>query len=702
MIISAGVENLTSWERKLLYMCNARPTINTRALFSDATNDYRCPAEPMPGDTVKIRLRTGRYNVDKAYIYVNNVEYPMTKIKAVGVFDYYEAEIKVNNDKLYYYFKVETGKVVCYYNQIGAIKELNTYYNFQIMPGFKTPDWAKGAVMYQIFADRFCDGDKSNNVLDDEYSYIGEHVCQVKDWDKYPANMGVREFYGGDLQGVLDKLDYLSELGVEVIYFNPLFVSPSNHKYDIQDYDYIDPHFGVIVKDDGELLKEGDQNNTNATRYINRVTSKENLKASNEFFAKAVEQIHSRGMKVIIDGVFNHCGSFNKWMDRECIYENQEGYEKGAFVSKDSPYNTFFKFYNDNAWPYNTTYDGWWGHDTLPKLNYEDSPKLVEYIMKIARKWVSPPYNADGWRLDVAADLGHSPEYNHQFWREFRRNVKEANPNAIILAEHYGDPKSWLKGDQWDTVMNYDAFMEPITWFLCGVEKHSDEFRGDLLGNYDAFKGAMNYHMSRFLRPSIDVSMNELSNHDHSRFLTRTNRKVGRLHTMGADAADQGVDKGIFRQAVVFQMTWPGAPTIYYGDEAGVCGWTDPDNRRTYPWGHEDKELIQFHKDMIRIHKSYEALKSGSVLYLHGGHKILCYGRFTDNKQVVVIMNTNYEDVDLKLHIRQIGVYNHSILRRVMLTNEEGYTLEPQDFMVEHNVLTIKAPKMSAMVLVRA
>ena len=162
--------------------------------------------------------------------------------------------------------------------------------------------------------------------------------------------------------------------------------------------------------------------------------------------------------------------------------------------------------------------------------------------MKIARKWVSPPYNADGWRLDVAADLGHSPEYNHQFWREFRRNVKEANPNAIILAEHYGDPKSWLKGDQWDTVMNYDAFMEPITWFLCGVEKHSDEFRGDLLGNYDAFKGAMNYHMSRFLRPSIDVSMNELSNHDHSRFLTRTNRKVGRLHTMGADAADQGVD----------------------------------------------------------------------------------------------------------------------------------------------------------------
>lgn len=113
--------------------------------------------------------------------------------------------------------------------------------------------------------------------------------------------------------------------------------------------------------------------------------------------------------------------------------------------------------------PINPTYDGWWGHDTLPKLNYEGSRELYEYIMRVAAKWVSPPFNADGWRLDVAADLGHSPDFNHRFWRDFRRSVKSANPNAIILAEHYGDPSSWLQGDQWDTVMNYDAFMEPVT-----------------------------------------------------------------------------------------------------------------------------------------------------------------------------------------------------------------------------------------------
>lgn len=696
------VEKKTNGQKIHEYVYNVKPVLNKGGLFSDGTRYYVNPQEPDIDEEVTVRFRATADNVDAIYLIYNDEKVKMKKESSDRIFDFYTAVIPAGLPFIRYHFEIHSGSVTCFYDKLGPTKKNDRDYDFEICPGFKVPEWARGAVFYQIFVDRFCNGDKSNDVLTNEYAYIGNGVQQVVDWNERPSTMDVGRFYGGDLQGVMDKLDYLQDLGVDAIYLNPIFVSPSNHKYDIQDYDYIDPHYGRIVSDEGECLSDGCMQNKQSTRYIDRVTNKKNLEASNEFFAELTAEIHKRGMKVILDGVFNHCGSFNKWMDRECIYENQEGYEPGAFVSKESPYNSFFKFYNDGAWPYNTTYDGWWGHDTLPKLNYEDSPKLVEYILNIAKKWVSPPYNADGWRLDVAADLGHSPEYNHEFWRKFRQAVKEANPNAIVLAEHYGDPKSWLKGDQWDTVMNYDAFMEPITWFLCGVEKHSDEFRGDLLGNFDAFRGAMNYHMSRFLRPSVEVSMNELSNHDHSRFLTRTNRKVGRLHTMGADAADQGVDKSIFRQAVVFQMTWPGAPTIYYGDEAGVCGWTDPDNRRTYPWGQEDTELIQFHKDMINIHKSYEALRTGSVLYLHGGHKILCYGRFTDNKQVVVILNTNYEDVELKLHVRQIGVYNHSILRRVMLTNESGYTLETEDYMVEHNVLTIKAPKMSAMVLVRA
>ena len=702
MIISAGVENLTSWERKLLYMCNARPTINTRALFSDATNDYRCPAEPMPGDTVKIRLRTGRYNVDKAYIYVNNVEYPMTKIKAVGVFDYYEAEIKVNNDKLYYYFKVETGKVVCYYNQIGAIKELNTYYNFQIMPGFKKPDWAKGAVMYQIFVDRFYNGDKSNDVLDDEYNYIGEHVCQVKDWNKYPAQMGIREFYGGDLKGVLDKLDYLEGLGIEVIYFNPLFVSPSNHKYDIQDYDYIDPHFGVIVDDEGKVLKEGDTDNTHATRYINRVTRKSNLEASNEFFAKVVQEIHARGMKVIIDGVFNHCGSFNKWLDKEHIYrDSTDEYAPGAFERYESPYHNFFKFYS-NQWPDNNSYDGWWGHDTLPKLNYEGSKELEEYILSIGRKWVSAPYNVDGWRLDVAADLGYSPEYNHYFWKRFREEVKKANPDAIILAEHYGDSYEWLQGDQWDTIMNYDAFMEPVTWFLTGMEKHSDEFQAEWYGNGDKFFRTMEHNMSKFQRQSLDVAMNELSNHDHSRFLTRTNSTVGRIATKGAKAANENVEKCILREAVVMQMTWPGAPTVYYGDEAGMVGWTDPDNRRSYPWGKQDWELIEFHKDMIRIHKKYECFRSGSYKSIASGSHWICYGRFNKKLQAVILINNRRETLTVDLPIWQIGILENACLKRVIQTTQSTYNVGEVMERAEDGILHVTVGPQTASVYIAA
>ena len=329
-----------------------------------------------------------------------------------------------------------TALVLIRHRPVICVRDVNPFYHFEILPGFHVPSWAKGAVIYQIFVDRFCNGDTTNDVEDREYYYIGDSSVQVKNWFQYPSNMDVRSFYGGDLQGVWDKLDYLQELGVEVIYFNPLFVSPSNHKYDIQDYDHIDPHFGKIVDDRGELLKEDQFENRLATKYINRVTNKANLEASDALFAKVVSEAHKRGMKVIMDGVFNHCGSFNKWLDRERIYENAKGYDKGAYVDEKSPYRNYFHFYNDNQWPYNPSYDGWWGHDTLPKLNFEASKELTDYILYIGKKWVSAPYNADGWRLDVAADLGRSPEFNHNFWKQFRKAVKEANPNAIILAEH--------------------------------------------------------------------------------------------------------------------------------------------------------------------------------------------------------------------------------------------------------------------------
>ena len=675
--------------------------MNKQALFCDGTARYVCPLEPEVGETVTLKFRAAKEDNIQIRLAINNELYTMESERTYGAFTYYRAEWKLKDGMTYYYFEIQDGEEVWYYNRSGLTDGRIPYYDFRLAPGFSTPDWAKGAVIYQIYTDRFYNGDPENDVETREYFYIGDYSSKVTDWNKYPAAMGVREFYGGDLQGVIDKLDYLQDLGVEVLYFNPLFVSPSNHKYDIQDYDYIDPHFGKIVEDGGELLSPGEKSNKKATKYQKRTTSFANLEASNELFIKLVEELHRRGMKIILDGVFNHCGSFNKWMDRECIYERKKGYAPGAYISRESPYHDYFRFFSDEEkdWPYNGKYDGWWGHDTLPKLNYEESVKLENYILNMGRKWVSPPYNVDGWRLDVAADLGRSNEYNHQFWKKFREVVKNANPDAIILAEHYGDPREWLGGDEWDTVMNYDAFMEPITWFLTGMEKHSDEMREELRGNADNFTRAMTYHMANMMVPSLLTSMNELSNHDHSRFLTRTNHMVGRVAELGPEAANEFVNPAVMREAVAFQMTWIGAPTVYYGDEAGVCGFTDPDNRRTYPWGHEDQQMLGFHKEMIRIHKEHEALRTGAVVMLHCEKNILAYGRFTEEEQIIVILNNRSELAEVTVPVWKAEVPVKTNMRRLMYSYKDGYTTEYEKYLIRDGELVVNMGAYSALVV---
>ena len=686
--------------RNSLYIFSMRPILNMDALFSDTTGQFVIPMETDPYTTVRIRFRTARNNVDSVQIVFGTEKDYMLKENGSGrLFDYYYYDLRIENEQTSYYFEVRTGHLHCCYDMRGAVRTPDQHFKFRLIPGFKTPDWAKGAVMYQIYVDRFCNGDESNDVLTDEYSYLGNHVVHMNDWYQYPSALDVHEFYGGDLKGVLDKLDYLESLGIEAIYFNPLFLSPSNHKYDIQDYDHIDPHFGAIPYDTGDLLQPGQDENRFATRYINRVTNPQNLDAGNKIFAELVAKAHARGIKVILDGVFNHCGSFNKWMDRERIYENQPGYEKGAFISADSPYRNFFGFCDENRWPYNPTYEGWWGHDTLPKLNYEASKELFDYVMRIARKWVSPPYNADGWRMDVAADLGHSPEFNHYFWKEFRKNVKEANPNAVILAEHYGSPSEWLQGDEWDSVMNYDAFMEPVTWFLTGMEKHSDDSRPDMLVNTVNFWNAMQYAAAEMTQPSLQVAMNELSNHDHSRFLTRTNRKTGRIDTLGPEAANEGVSKAVMREAVIMQMTWPGMPTIYYGDEAGMCGFTDPDNRRTYPWGREDQEMISFHKDIIRIHKICSELKTGSFKKITSEYGVLAYGRFNAADCSVVIVNNNGNSKSCEIDVRYLGIPSDCIMKRMIYTDGSGYSLWTQEYTVRSGRIEIIMEPTSAVIL---
>lgn len=698
--------------------------LQSKYIYSDATINYRTPENPKTGEIVTIKIRTLKNNVDNVFLhFINGNTIKMKKLYNNNTFDYYYAEFLMGNSLLYYYFEITKKDINVFYSRRGLeLKTPGKSYSFKIIPNFESPTWMKGAVIYQIFVDRFYNGDKSNDVVDNEYMYDNWPVVKVKDWYKYPdssktyanGSNRTREFYGGDLEGIIKKLDYLKELGIDVIYLNPIFVSPSNHKYDTQDYDYVDPHYGVIIKDGGKTIDpEKDPNykssdfskasivNQYATKYQIRTTDIENLKASNLKLKELIDKAHSKGIKVILDGVFNHSGSFNKWFDREHIYNNNT-YPLGAYESDKSPYKNFYLFTKNN-WPDNESYESWWGIRTLPKLNFEGSKQLVKKILDIGAKWVSKPFNADGWRLDVAADLGHSPKFNHYFWQLFRKAVKGANKNAVILAEVYGDSSSWLKGDQWDTIMNYDAFFEPISYFLTGMEKHSYGYRRDLHNNALNFDHELKEKMAKIPYQSLSIAMNELDNHDHSRFITRTSSIIDKYKASkdfsNPELANKNLNKGILKEAVVLQMTLPGAPTLYYGDEAGLPGWTDPDCRRTYPWGKEDKELLNFYKSIIKIHKENKTLVDGSLstLYVSNSKKIYSFARWDNSNIFVIAINNNYKPYTAKIPLWKFGKNNFNF-NLIFLSDKNTHKILNQKLKIENSNLLITIPAFGSVI----
>lgn len=662
--------------------------MNLSAIFHDECHDYLSILEPKLGDDLEIRLRVGKDEAKRVY-FVEDKKYLMTKYKSDEYFDYYKYELKLEKELLRYAFLIEAEGESVFFSKIGIIKERIRYYDFKIIAGFKTPDWAKGCIMYQIYIDRFNKAGEDFSPRDGEYVYIGRPVESVKDWKALPESFDVHRFYGGNLQGVWDKIDYLKSIGVEVIYFNPLFVSPSNHKYDAQDYDYIDPHL-TIMANDMQKSDTSKLSNDKAFSYIERTANSENLELSNAFFAKFMDYVHSKGIKVILDGVFNHCGSFHKWMDREHIYASanemyNENYPLGAFISKDSKYREYFAFSGEGM-----GYAGWWGHATLPKLNYENSENLLNEILRVAKKWISPPYNVDGWRLDVAADLGNSEEFNHSFWKKFRQAVKTTDEDALILAEHYGNPAAWLDGKQWDSIMNYDAFMEPVTWFLTGLEKHSDREDMALRGNGKVFFDMLRHNSAQLPMPALLCAMNELSNHDHSRFLTRTNKKVGRIDSLGSEAASEDINYAIFRQAIIMQMSLQGAPTLYYGDEAGVCGFTDPDNRRTYPWGNENYDVLMFYRYLALIHKENICLKLGSFIPMLYDENLIVYARTYEQNKAIILIYTGEEEKKINIPIYLAGITTKDKIKRLIYSDENAYNSGSFEIEVDDKYLEVE------------
>ena len=460
---------------------------------------------------------------------------------------------------------------------------------------FTTPDWLKGGIIYQIFPDRFNSSGKKKNIPKGRRLH--------RSWDEEPdwkpdrdGEVFNNDFFGGDLEGIRQKLPYLGELGVTCIYLNPVFESNSNHRYDTADYEKIDPLLG----------------------------SEEDLK-------KLCADAKKRGISIILDGVFSHTGD-------DSVYFNKFGHydSVGAFQSKESPYYPWFKF---RSFP--DDYVCWWGFKNLPEVD-EENERYREFITGkngIIKKWQS--LGVKGWRLDVADELPDS------FLDALRSSIKKADSDAIIIGEVWEDASNkcaydqrrrYFLGDQLDSVMNY-PFAEAIIDFIRSgeVEGFSDKIES-ILENYP--------------KCAIDVLMNHIGTHDTVRAITRlageSEEYRDRQWQSEKELSEEEYEKGValLKLASLIQYTLPGVPSLYYGDEAGMEGYRDPFNRKTYPWGKENKELIDWYKTIGKLRKSCSCFTDGCYYSVSETLSCLCFARKNEKDEALIIVNRNEHAID--------------------------------------------------------
>jgi alpha-glucosidase len=465
--------------------------------------------------------------------------------------------------------------------------------HFRWNPHYVPARWVWSAVFYQIFPDRFFDGDPSNNVASGAYRYDGEPVV-AKAWNELPTQgQGAREFYGGDLQGIEAKLPYLQDLGVTALYLNPIFTSPSSHKYDTTDYFQVDPHFG-----------------------------------GNGAFASLCAALRARGMRVVLDAVVNHTSERHPWFDR--YGEHPEG---GAYGHPTAATRGFYTFVEGVEIPEGEgvvqaerdAYHGWLGVPTLPVLNFAH-PVVQRRVYgdrdAILRVWLRPPYRIDGWRFDVAHMIGEGPgaRHNAHYLRAFRRAVRDENPEAYVLGEHFFEATPWLQGDQEDGAMNYYGFTAPLRAFLTGRDH-----RGHPVCVGAADLGAMLARARAKLPFEHQLSqLNLLGSHD-----------LPRLQT------ELGGDTALHKLAATALLTYIGVPCLYYGDEVGLQGGRDPDNRRPFPWDEAvwDQDLRAHYRRLIALRRGSRTLQEGGFAELYARGDVYAFARLLGDDLVVVALN---------------------------------------------------------------
>ncbi len=511
------------------------------------------------------------------------------------------------SDVHYYYFSYTCNGVRYYIKKInaheGAVAEGGLFQLTVYANDYKTPDFLKGGVMYQIFPDRFCRSGK-------HHENVPKDRVIREDWGGTPyykpdhnGHVWNNDYFGGDFAGIQSKLPYLQSLGVTCIYLNPIFESHENHRYNTANYMKTDPLLGT-----------------------------------NDELEELCKEAKKLGISVILDGVFSHTGA-------DSIYFNKFGRypEKGAAQSKDSKYYSWYTFHD-----YPNSYEAWWGIDTLPNVN-ENNEDYTEFICGdegVLHYWLSK--GVAGYRLDVADEL---PD---QFLNNLRKSVKKFGEDKIVIGEvwedasnkeSYGIKRRYLLGDQLDSVMNYPFREAVINFVKGGPSKQLIDSIMTIIENYP--------------KPTIDVLMNFVSTHDIERAINR----------LGGDYCDDkpkewmaerwltdeqyAHGKNLLKVAMAMQFFLPGVPSIYYGDEAGLQGYKDPFNRRCYPWGNEDKELIEYVSELSRIRKSIPNMKEGRTYFVLNDDDIVderlaAFTRQGDDLDYIVIVNRSSDDVTLE------------------------------------------------------
>lgn len=608
------------------------------SIYSDGTPEFVSAPSPRLGETVAVRVRV-LADAPVRYVLLRSVHNGAERLEEMKPAEvcrglrYFEAGLQMNEPRVRYQFYLVCDDIVYFYTQRGVTTYVPDHtYDFMLLTDYVQPEWVKDAVFYQIFPERFCNGDPENDVRTGEYTFGGHECIQMPGWNARPLEYSeghCMDFFGGDLAGIREKLPYLKDLGVTALYINPIFTAPSVHKYDCIDFFHVDPHFG------------GDEALADLTRTA-----------------------HGMGMRVILDISINHTGSAHKWFNR---YGDFFPKTEGAYNNPESPERAYYFFGEGNR------YVGWFGNESLPTLNYT-SETLRDIIYRapdsVLRKWLKEPYRIDGWRFDVADVFAKNDgiQLSHELWPEIRRAIREEDPQAYILAEDWGDCAPYLQGEEWDSPMNYYGCGRVIRQFMGKPDLFME--RNSLLRNIPYkmtardVEGRVMEHLAKLPWVMWENQFNLFDSHD-----------VSRLHNWPQMTPDK------YRGAVIFQFLLTGAPSIYYGDEAAVVG-TELNNegcRWPMPWdsGFERGEQYSLYRRLAHLKAENVSLRRGGMKFLAVGEHVFALARFTRDEAFVGVISNSETEETIRIPFGNIGAAGSMGARdefgeELYITEEDG------------------------------